>query len=209
MDKSIVLKDIDFSYPNGVGVFRGFNFKYRTNSKIGIIGSNGSGKSTLFKLIMGLVKPDAGSIEIFGNSMRGEKDFSKIRTRIGLVLQNPEDQILFPNVAQDIAFGPLNQGKTRKEAESIVENVIKELDLQKYEDSNPFKLSGGEKHLVALAGVAAMNPDILLLDEPFEWLDSGHRNAVSGYLRKQSSYILISQDKNILNELCPDGIVKL
>ncbi len=202
---TIALKNIKFHYPGSDDIFSGLNFSLTAGIRAGITGSNGSGKSTLLKIISGLIKPQAGSVELFGNEMKEEKDFSRFRTKIGYLFQNPDDQILFPEVEEDISFGPLNQGKNRIETGEIVTEVIKEFGLKSLKKRNTFKLSGGEKHLVALAGIAAMKPDIILLDEPFEWLDGHHLQIVLDYLSKVDSFILISQDVQLLKRLCAEG----
>lgn len=209
MDKPIKLKNISFAYPGGNNVFEGMDFEYEIMTRVGITGANGSGKSTLFKLIMGLIAPLSGSVELFGRKMEREKDFASVRTRIGLLFQNPEDQILCPEVAEDIAFGPLNQGRSREEAEEAVSEALRIFRIEEYRSRNPFNLSGGEKHIVALAGLAAMKPEILLLDEPFDWLDPKRADTVLNYLRGMPSVILVSQDAGLLNEFCTAGVFTL
>ncbi len=205
----IKLKNISFSYPDGNKVFEGMHFEYEIMTRVGITGPNGSGKSTLLKLIMGLVAPVSGSVELFGRKMEKEKDFASVRTRMGLLFQNPEDQILCPDVSEDIAFGPLNQGRSREEAGEAVTEALRLFSLEEYRNRNPFNLSGGEKHIVALAGIAAMKPEILLLDEPFEWLDPKRADAVLNYLRGMPSVILVSQDTGLLEEFCTAGVFTL
>ncbi len=185
------------------------DFEYEAMTRIGIIGANGSGKSTFLKLIMGLIPHASGSLELFGRKMKREKDFASVRTRMGLLFQNPEDQILCPDVSEDIAFGPLNQGKSREETEKAVSEALRIFKIEELQSRNPFNLSGGEKHIVALAGIAAMKPEILLLDEPFEWLDSKRADTVLNYLKSMPSVILVSQDAELLDEFCTAGVFTL
>ncbi len=203
---TIVLKEIRFRYPEGSEVFSRLDFNFPAGGRIGITGPNGSGKSTLFKIITGLLRPLSGYVELFGTEMRKEKDFAAFRTRVGYLFQNPEDQILFPSVEEDLSFGPLNQGKSRHQAEEIVKQVLKQFGLESLKNRNPFRLSGGEKHLVALAGIAAMKPEILLMDEPFEWLDDSSMQAVLDYISQTPSFIIISRDKKMLSRICKDGV---
>ena len=206
---TVILKNIKFRYPQSKDLFSGLDFTLSAGGRIGITGPNGSGKSTLLKIITGLIKPLSGSVKLFGNEMKEEKEFSRVRTKIGYLFQNPDDQIIFPDVKEDISFGPLNQGRSRGKTGEIVEQVLEQFGLEELKNRNPFKLSGGEKHLVALAGIAAMKPEIILLDEPFEWLDGSYSETVLDYLDGIDSFILISQDKRMLKRLCPDGIYSL
>jgi len=139
--------------------------------RVGLIGSNGSGKTTLFHLIMGLLFPTQGEIEVFGEKRVREKDFREVRAKIGLLFQDSDDQLFCPTVAEDVAFGPLNLGKTQEEATAITQGVLKDLGLEGFGDRVTYKLSGGEKRLVALATILAMQPEVLILDEPSAGLD--------------------------------------
>jgi len=198
----IKLKKLKFAYPGDRLVFNDLDFEYGNKHKIGIVGPNGSGKTTLFYLIMGLLKPQAGEIEIFDKVREREKDFEDVRKRIGLLFQNPDYQLFCPTVSEDIAFGPLNLGKTREEAREIVGKTSRLLGLEKYLDRASYKLSWGEKRLVSLATIVAMNPEILLLDEPTAGLDERSTARVIDYLKQNDhSFIIASHDMNFLRTL--------
>ena len=117
----ININALRFEYAGQNPVFDNFNFKYTEKQRIGIVGPNGSGKTTLFNIIMGLLKPSAGKIEIFGEERKNDKDFAEVRRRIGFLFQNSDHQLFCPTVAEDIACGPLNMGKTHKETDDIVD----------------------------------------------------------------------------------------
>lgn len=166
------------------------------------MGPNGSGKTTLFHIIMGLLKPLSGNIEIFGKSIREEKDFIDVRMRIGLLFQDADDQLFSPTVLEDVAFGPLNLGKSKDEAIDIARKTLEFFDLAGFEDRITYKLSGGEKRLVSLATVLAMEPEILLLDEPTTGLDEKTKTKIKKTLRELDlSYILISHEFDLLSEI--------
>lgn len=167
----IELENIGFSYPDGRRVLEGVCLELREGERVGLVGPNGSGKTTLFHIVMGLLKPDAGRIRIFGRERREEKDFHEVRQRIGLLFQDADDQLFSPTVLEDVAFGPLNQGRTVGEARRIAGETLDVLGLHGFEDRITHKLSGGEKRLVSLATVLAMKPVVLLLDEPTTGLD--------------------------------------
>ncbi len=139
----IHLKKIHFGYPGGRTILNDLDFKFYTGDRTGLIAPNGSGKTTLFHLIMGLVNPTAGQIEIFGKSVTTLKDFEAVRRRIGLLFQDPEDQLFSPTVMEDVAFGPLNLGKSRLEAQRIARRALTILGLVGFEYRFTFKLSGG------------------------------------------------------------------
>ena len=210
MEDAITLDNISFSFPEGKHVFNQANFQFATGQKIGLTGVNGAGKSTLFQIILGLLRIDNGKINIFGKTREKETDFLEVRKRIGLVFQNPDDQLFCPTVIEEIAFGPLNLGKSREEVVKIVNEVCDKFDLNDHKENVPFKLSTGEKRLVSIASVVSMSPEILLLDEAFEGLDDNHYELLLKYLENENqSFILISHNKELMEKLCKDGIYQI
>ncbi|MBV7392613.1 energy-coupling factor ABC transporter ATP-binding protein [Mameliella sediminis] len=167
----IALDDLQFAYPGQPPVLNGASMRLGEGERLSLTGANGAGKSTLLRMILGLQRPTSGSVTIFDQPRTRESDFHEVRRRIGLVFQDPDDQLFCPTVAEDVAFGPLNLGKTRDEALAIVEQTLMVLDLQHLRNRITHKLSGGEKRLVTLATVLAMSPEVLLLDEPTNALD--------------------------------------
>jgi cobalt/nickel transport system ATP-binding protein len=202
-DETIIrLQGISFAYPGGPPVLNGSDFGMRRGDRIGLVAPNGSGKTTLFHIIMGLLTPAAGSMEIFGRPVREEKDFVAVRQRIGLLFQDADDQLFSPTVLEDVAFGPLNMGKSKTEAIDISRRVLSGLGLAEFEKRVTFKLSGGEKRLVALATVLAMEPQVLLLDEPTSGLDERTKERLKQILRGLDlSYILISHEFDFMAEV--------
>jgi len=202
-DKAVIkIADLSFAYPSRDYVFEKFNFNFFKGERIGLVGLNGSGKTTLFHLIMGLLHPTEGKIDIFGKERKVESDFAEVRERIGLVFQDPDDQLFSPTVAEDIAFGPLNLRKNHQETKKILKETLETLGLAGFEDRITYNLSYGEKRLVSLATVWAMQPEILLLDEPTIWLDEGTIEKIVQILNRNPrlSYIIISHDKKFLKE---------
>jgi cobalt/nickel transport system ATP-binding protein len=167
----IALESICFAYPRGTVVLDRLDFQLHPGERIGLVAPNGSGKTTVFHVIMGLLKPTDGTVRLFGQPMADEKDFAAFRHRIGLLFQDPDDQLFCPTVLDDVAFGPLNLGRSKEEAAALSRRVLSFLGLEGFEDRVTFKLSGGEKRLVSLAAVLALEPEVLLLDEPTAGLD--------------------------------------
>ncbi|MBW2337789.1 MAG: ABC transporter ATP-binding protein [Deltaproteobacteria bacterium] len=203
----INLKDINFSHPGGKAVLNHLDFKFYNGDRMGLVAPNGSGKTTLFHLIMGLNKPTSGDMELFGKTVTTAKDFEEVRRRIGLLFQDPDDQLFSPTVIEDVAFGPLNLGKSKEKAQNIARRTLANLGLEGFEDRITFKLSGGEKRLVSLATVLAMEPDVLLLDEPLTGLDSDTSSKIVEIISNlDQSYIIISHDIDFLlyttNQIC-------
>jgi len=201
MDVNIMidLKDISFGYSSESLILNKLNFKLFKGSRIGLTGSNGSGKTTLLHIIMGLVKPLSGRLKIFDRQVNEEKDFLPVRRKIGLLFQDADDQLFSPTVLEDVAFGPLNLGKTREEAIEISLKTLEYLGLKGFEEKITFKLSGGEKRLVSLATVLAMKPKILLLDEPTTGLDDKTKSRLMEVLLNLDlSYIIISHEIDFL-----------
>jgi cobalt/nickel transport system ATP-binding protein len=147
----------------------GLEFVVNRGERVSILGSNGCGKTTLLKHLVGLLVPKDGSVRVFG--INPGKDFSKIRKKVGVVMQDVDEQILGPTVHDDILFAPLNYGIPRAEAEALAQEVIERLNLQSIQGKIVHYLSGGEKRKVALAGALVLKPELLILDEPFAGLD--------------------------------------
>ncbi|MBM4276148.1 MAG: ABC transporter ATP-binding protein, partial [Deltaproteobacteria bacterium] len=191
----IEIQNLTFSYPGAPGpVFQDFNFQLLPGKHIGLIGPNGCGKTTLLHLIMGLLRPQAGKIVIFGQEVSKEKDFVAVRQKVGLLFQNADDQLFCPTVLEDVAFGPLNQGKPPAEAIRIARETMERLGLHGFEERVTYKLSGGEKKLVSLATVLAMQPQLLLLDEPTSGLDEQTKHRLMHILQDLDiAYMIVSQ----------------
>ncbi|KIZ47267.1 MULTISPECIES: ABC transporter ATP-binding protein [Rhodopseudomonas] len=165
------VRGIVFAYPGQPNVLDGVDLALHPSERLCVVGPNGAGKSTLLQILVGLLLPRAGTVTAFGSVRRVERDFHDVRRRAGFVFQDPDDQLFCPTVAEDVAFGPRNLGKTRQEAAMIVDATLEQLELSHLRDRVTHKLSGGEKRLVTLAAVLAMQPEVLLLDEPTNALD--------------------------------------
>ncbi|NPA40251.1 MAG: ABC transporter ATP-binding protein [Thermodesulfobacteria bacterium] len=210
----ISLKNIHFGY-NQTKVFENLNFTLKKGEKVALIGPNGAGKTTLLYLIMGFLKPSQGDIIIFGKPRKKDKDFIEVRQRIGLLFQDSDSQLFCPTVKEDIAFGPLNQGKSRKEVLKIVKEIAELFNITHLLDRPIYKLSGGEKRMVALAGVFAMNPECYLLDEPSTGLDQKTTEKLVWFLKKNvETFLVVSHDIEFLKKiahrfyLLEDGRIK-
>jgi cobalt/nickel transport system ATP-binding protein len=198
----IKLDGITFSYPGALPVLKDLDFILSDGDRIGMIAPNGSGKTTLFHIIMGLLKPTAGRIEIFGQQVAKEEDFIAVRRRIGLLFQDADDQLFSPTVLEDVAFGPLNLGKSKEEAIAISSKTLSYLGLEGFEDRITIRLSGVEKRLVSLATVLAMEPRAMLLDEPSAGLDEATKNRLIDILKTLDiSYIIVSHEFDFLSEI--------
>ncbi len=203
------LNDVTFAYAEHLPVLCGCSFTLRSGEKVGLIGPNGSGKTTLLALMVGLLFPTAGTVEVLGKVRRRAADFDEILGRVGLLFQDSDDQLFCPTVAEDVAFGPFNQGKTRDEVRRIVRRTLDSLGLAGMENRITYRLSGGEKRMVALAAVLAMEPDVLLLDEPTAGLDERAVKRVrDAVLRLPQAMLIVSHDRAFL-ESTVDRMVEL
>ena len=188
--------DVEFAFEPDRPVLQGCSFQLEANQRLALVGDNGSGKTTLLHLIVGLLHPGAGRIEAFGKPRHKEDDFHEVRRRAGLLFQDADDQLFCPTVAEDVAFGPLNLGKPREEVWRVVGQTLDRLGLQGYQQRITYKLSGGEKRLVALATVLAMQPDVLLLDEPAGGLDrKSARRLLDVLAELPQAMIVVSHDE--------------
>ena len=201
-DPLISLSDVSFRYAQNRPVLSGCNFRLLHGERVGLLGANGSGKTTLLALIVGLLRPADGRIEAFGKARSVEADFYEVRCRAGMLFQDADDQLFSPTVAEDVAFGPLNLGKSRREVHQIVARTLESLGLAGYEDRVTYRLSGGEKRLVALATVLAMEPEVLLLDEPISGLDEQSIERVTTILAGlPQAMVIVSHDQEFIGTL--------
>ncbi len=202
-DLIINLEGITYTYPgSNNNVINHLDLKFYLKDRIGIMAPNGSGKTTFFHIIMGLLKPDSGKIQIFGKPVKKEKDFLEVRKRIGLLFQDADDQLFSPTVLEDVAFGPLNLGKSKEEALDISRKTLAMLGLDGFEERITFKLSGGEKKLVSLATILAMEPEVLLLDEPTTGLDEKSKDRLIDIIKNLDlAYIVISHEFNFISDV--------
>lgn len=195
----IQLENIVFSYAGGKPVLDGLCFTFEEGTKLGLIGHNGSGKTTMLHIIMGLLKPSSGTIRAFGKPIETKKDFLDVRRKIGFLFQDADDQLFCPTVLEDIAFGPLNLGKSPTEARKMAMETLERLNLKGFEERVTHKLSGGEKKLVALATVLVMEPKALILDEPTTGLDEDTNIRIITLLNQLDiSYVIVSHEYDFL-----------
>lgn len=200
----IELSNITFSYrDDGNGerpIFKEFDFRLRAGERVAVVGANGSGKTTLLRLIMGLERPHAGEIRIFGKQRKLASDFAEVRRRIGYVFQDADDQLFCPTVEEDIAFGPLNLGLSPKQARSRAREVLARIGLPDYGQRVTFNLSGGEKKLISLGTALAMRPELLILDEPTAGLDQFAEQRLESILNECGlPFLIVSHDPDFID----------
>jgi cobalt/nickel transport system ATP-binding protein len=165
-------RDVRYRYPGGVDAIRGISFHVRRGEKVALVGPNGAGKSTLLLMFNGILRPDSGTLLFDNDPLRYDAaSLRELRRRVGFVFQNPDRQIIAPTVYQDVAFGPVNLGYPGERIREVVRDALRNVGLAGFERRPPHRLSAGEKKRVAIAGVLAMDPDLLVLDEPTSSLD--------------------------------------
>ncbi len=174
----IKLENVSYSYDKQIDVIKNVSLEIYQGEHIAIIGHNGSGKSTLAKLFNGLVKADSGSVKVMGIDVSDKKQVFEVRKKVGVVFQNPDNQLIASIVEDDIAFGPENLGIKREEIAKRIEFALKSVGMEKYRHSSPTRLSGGQKQRIAIAGVLALKPEVLVLDESTAMLDPQGRSEV-------------------------------
>jgi cobalt/nickel transport system ATP-binding protein len=205
----ISISGLSYAYGDGTQALRGINLEIKATERVALIGANGSGKSTLLKHLNGILLPQQGSV-VIGEQETSPENLKEIRNFVGLVFQNPDDQLFMPTVWEDVAFGPLNQGLE----EPALTNRVKQsmaavgLDFSRYAERTASNLSGGEQKRVAIAGVLAMQPQVLVLDEPSAQLDPASRRQLIELLRGLPlTQLIATHDLDMALELCSSTIV--
>ena len=203
----VEFRDVVYRYPDATEALRGVTFRVIHGEAVGIVGANGAGKSTLLLHTNGLLLPTSGTV-IVGELPVGKKTRAGIRRKVGFVFQNPDDQLFMPTVLEDVAFGPRNLGLQHREAEERACEALRSVGALELRDKPPHHLSGGQKSAVAIATVLAMEPDILVMDEPAASLDPKSRRSLISLLRRFShSKIIASHDLDLILDVCSRCIV--
>jgi len=203
----VEVKNLRHVYPDGTAAIKDVSFIITHGESVGIIGANGAGKSTLLQHLNGSLEPTGGSIHI-GHTPLSKGTLPDIRRTVGMVFQDPDDQLFMPTVFDDVAFGPLNLGYSPADVEERVTEVLELVGAGHLRDKPPYHLSGGEKKRVAIATVLSMSPDILVMDEPTNGLDPFARRQLMKLLRDfKHTRIFTSHDLDMVLDLCERVIV--
>ncbi len=202
MPELIRVEGLSYHYPRRGQVLDGADFCLCSGERVSLEGGNGAGKTTFLNLLTGLNKAKAGRIIAFGRERKVEDDFWEVRAKAGFLFQDPDDQLFCPTVLEDVAFGPLNLGQSPADAEQIARDILASLNMAGFEERITYQLSGGEKRMVTLAAVLAMQPEVLLLDEPSNALDDAARTLLISTLQSlPQAMIIISHDADLLSQL--------
>lgn len=203
----IEVKNLHYIYPDGRKALNGVSFHIGHGESVGIVGANGAGKTTLLMLLVGAIFPCKGEV-LAGEVPVVKKTLPLIRQRMGMVFQNPDDQLFMTTVYDDVAFGPRNYRLDEGEVEKRVSRALDTVGIGHLRDRAPYRLSGGEKRAAAIATVLSMTPDILVMDEPSSSLDPGSRRRLINLLKGFShTKIIATHDLDLVCELCERTIV--
>lgn len=200
---AIEVRDLHYEYADGTPAVRGCSFRVERGERWGLIGANGAGKTTLLLLLDGLLQPKSGEIRISGRPLATERDRRAARRHTGIVFQNPDDQLFSPSVFDDVVFGPLNLEIPKNEAHDRAHEALARVGMAGYESRVPQHLSSGEKRGVCIATVLAMQPEIVLLDEPTSNLDPRARQHLATLLRSlEATLVIATHDFELILEVC-------
>ena len=187
---------IVYEYPDGTKALENVDFQVEEGKIVALLGPNGAGKSTLFLHFNGILEPTSGTVKIDGEPIKyDKKELMKVRQKVGIVFQNPDDQLFAPTVMEDVAFGPMNMNLPKEEVDARVKEALEKVGMSGFEKKPPHHLSGGQKKRVAIAGILAMKPKIMVLDEPTSGLDpkgASHIFQLLYQLNKEGMTIVIS-----------------
>lgn len=204
MDPIIRFENVTFEYPDKNFKIEDININIFSGKKYTICGQNGSGKTTILRLLMGLETINSGTITVDG-LISNKKNLKHIRQKLGFVFQNPDSQVFSASVFEDVAFGPRNMGHSEEEVKNSVHDALEKVNMIEYSDRSPYHLSFGQKKRIAIAGVIAMDPSIIILDEPFSNLDYPSRSKLMQLLdgevkEKGKTIIFTTHSRKFINE---------
>ncbi len=203
----VQVENLHYRYADGTPALRGVTFSIAHGEAVAIVGANGAGKSTLLLHLNGCLSPGEGRVRIGGADLT-RSTLPQVRRRVGMIFQDPDDQLFMPTVQEDVAFGPLNLGLEAEEVERRVSSALEQVEATSLRSRPPYRLSGGEKRTVAIASVLAMEPDLLVMDEPTSGLDPHARRRLIGQLAAFGhTRIIATHDLDLVLDLCPRTIV--
>lgn len=204
---SLLVRDLGFAYPDGHQALFGVDLRIEQGERVALLGPNGAGKTTLVLHLNGILLPGAGSVQVGGLNV-GRSTAKEVRRRVGIVFQDPDDQLFMPTVGEDVAFGPANFGVHGPELAERVANALQAVDMAEHAERSPLHLSGGQRRRVALATVLSCEPEILVLDEPSSNLDPvARRELAEVLLRLDRTMLMVTHDLPYALQLCPRSVV--
>ena len=205
--RAVEVRDLFFAYPDGTEALKGVSFHAERGEAVALVGANGAGKSTLLLHLNGYLPATRGEV-LIGDTLLTRETAAAARRAVGMVFQNPDDQLFMPTVAEDVAFGPLNAGLPPEEIERRAASALERVGMTHVRERPPYRLSAGEKRAVAIATVLAMDPDILVMDEPSSHLDPRARRRLIQLLRSfDHTRIVATHDLELVVEVCSRVIV--
>ena len=207
MSKYLKINNLSYAYPDGHKALKGIDFSINQGESIAILGPNGAGKTTLILHLNGILGELKGEIEVDGLEYSTE-NIGKIRKTVGIVFQDPDDQLFMPTVIEDVMFGPKNFGYSNEESETNAVEALKMVGMENFQDRAPHHLSFGQKRKVAIATVLASKPKLLVLDEPASNLDpASRRDLIDILIKLDISIILVTHDLPMALEICERSLV--
>lgn len=207
---SLRVKNLAYAYPDGHQALFGVNLEIRKGERVALLGPNGAGKTTLVLHLNGIIPTQQGSVTVVDTLVdpKNSESLQHVREKVGIVFQDPDDQLFMPTVAQDVAFGPYNSGFRGDELNRIVDESLEKVGMLEFRDRPPHHLSFGQRRRVAVATVLAMNPEILVLDEPSSNLDPASRRELAEILRSLDvTVLLVTHDLPYALELCERSVI--
>ena len=206
-DGVLAVSDLHYQYPDGTPALEGVNLEVKPKERVAILGPNGAGKTTLMLHMNGLLSPSRGTVWVDGEHV-GPETFKSVRQKVGLVFQDPDDQLFMPTVRQDVAFGPANAGMRSPELDGVVSSALSRVGMATSIDRPPHHLSLGQRRRVAIATVLASDPSILVLDEPSSNLDPTSRRQVAEILIDlQRTTLMVTHDLSYALHVCPRSVI--
>jgi len=204
---SLEIADLTFAYPDGHAALHAIDLRIGRGERVALLGPNGAGKTTLVLHLNGILTAQRGHLTVAGLPVT-RPNLREIRRRVGVVFQDPDDQLFMPTVAEDVAFGPANFGVSGNELDARVDAALAAVDMAAHRDRSPLNLSGGQRRRVAVATVLAMEPEILVLDEPSSNLDPASRRELAEILTALDvTVLMVTHDLPYAFELCPRSVV--
>jgi cobalt/nickel transport system ATP-binding protein len=207
---SLQISNLAFAYPDGNQALYGVNLTINKGERVALLGPNGAGKTTLVMHMNGIHPTMQGEVRVAGElvDVKNKESLKKIRSKVGIVFQDPDDQLFMPTVGEDIAFGPHNMGLRGEELDAVVDEALTQVGMLEFKDRAPHHLSFGQRRRVAVATVLAMKPEILVMDEPSSNLDPASRRELADVVRSLDvTIVMVTHDLPYAMELCERSVI--